>query len=104
MQNLAAALIATQPDVILTPGGLSAHALQRASATTPVVFVAVSDPVKNGLVQSFSRPGGNLTGTGSMGSELDAKRLELLKNAFPRLRRIAIVWNPTEVFDDRASY
>jgi putative ABC transport system substrate-binding protein len=50
MQNLAAALVATQPDVILTPGGPPARAVQRASATTPVVFVAASDPVKNGLV------------------------------------------------------
>jgi putative ABC transport system substrate-binding protein len=103
VQNLAAALVATQPDVILTPGGPTARAVQRASATIPVVFVAASDPVKNGLVQSFSRPGGNLTGTGSMGSELDAKRLELLKDAFPRLKRIAVVWNPTEVLDDRAN-
>jgi len=101
--DLVAALVETQPDVILTPGGPSARALQRASATIPVVFVAASDPVKNGLVQSFSRPGGNLTGTGSMDSELNAKRLELLKDAFPRLRRVAVIWNPTEVLDDRAS-
>ena len=101
--DLVAALVETQPDVILTPGGPSARALQRASTIIPVVFVAASDPVKNGLVQSFSRPGGNLTGTGSMDSELNAKRLELLKDAFPRLRRIAVIWNPTEVLDDRAS-
>jgi putative ABC transport system substrate-binding protein len=101
--ELAAALVETRPDVILTPGGPSVRALQRASATIPIVFVAVTDPVKSGLVHSFSRPGGNLTGTSSMGSELNAKRLELLKDAFPQTRRIAVVWNPTEIPDDQAS-
>jgi len=101
--ELAAALVETHPDVILTTGGPSARALQRASTTIPIVFVAVSDPVKNGLVHSFSHPGGNLTGTGSMGSELNAKRLEQLKDAFPQTKRIAVLWNPTEVLDDQAS-
>jgi putative ABC transport system substrate-binding protein len=101
--ELAAALVETQPDVILTPGGPSVRALQRASTTVPIVFVAVTDPVKNGLVHSFSLPGGNLTGTGSMGSELNAKRLELLKDAFPKTRRIGVIWNPTEIPDDQAS-
>jgi ABC-type uncharacterized transport system substrate-binding protein len=101
--ELAAALVETRPDVILTPGGPSVLALQRASATIPIVFVAVTDPVKSGLVHSFSLPGGNLTGTSSMGSELNAKRLELLKDAFPQTRRIAVVWNPTEIPDDQAS-
>jgi putative ABC transport system substrate-binding protein len=101
--ELAAALVETRPDVILTPGGPSVRALQRASATIPIVFVAVTDPVKSGLVHSFSRPGGDLTGTGSMGSELNAKRLELLKDAFPQTKRIAVLWNPTEIPDDQAS-
>ena len=95
--ELAAALVETHPDVIVTPSGPPAKALQRATATIPIVFVAATEPVKNGLVHSFSRPGGNLTGSADMVHELNAKRLEVLKDAFPRVRRIAVVWNPTSV-------
>jgi len=94
LPELAAALVETQPDVILTT---APQALQRATATIPIVFVAAAEPVRNGLVRSLSRPGGNLTGSADMPLELNAKRLEVLKDAFPRVRRIAVVWNPTNV-------
>ncbi len=94
LPELAAALVETQPDVILTT---APQALQRATATIPIVFVAAAEPVRNGLVRSLSRPGGNLTGSADMPLELHAKRLEVLKDAFPRVRRIAVVWNPTNV-------
>jgi len=94
LPELAAALVETQPDVILTT---APQALQRATSTIPIVFVAAAEPVRNGLVHSLSRPGGNLTGSADMSLELNAKRLEVLKDAFPRVRRIAVVWNPTNV-------
>jgi putative ABC transport system substrate-binding protein len=94
LPELAAALIETRPDVILTT---APRALQRATTNIPIVFVAAAEPVRNGLVHSLSRPGGNLTGSADMALELNGKRLEVLKDAFPRVRRIAVVWNPTNV-------
>ena len=82
---LAVELVAAKLDLIVaatTPGVL---AVKKASATVPVVFVDISDPVANGLVVSLSRPGGNITGLTILGPELSGKRLELLKEAAPNV-------------------
>jgi putative tryptophan/tyrosine transport system substrate-binding protein len=92
--DLAADLVRLKVDVIVTigPGILAA---KKAAATIPIVFAAQSDPVGSGLVSSLARPGGNITGLSSMAPDLDGKRLELLKEAFPKVARVAFLWEPT---------
>ena len=74
-----------------TPG---ARAAQQATATIPIVIPAVADPVATGLVASLARPGGNVTGLTWLSHEVSAKRLELLREAFPRTKRVAVLINP----------
>ena len=84
---LAAELVRLRPDLISTVGDSAALAAKAATMTIPVVFTAVGDPVGSGIVESLARPGRNLTGTGSSGSELAGKWLELLsRRRFPRCR------------------
>lgn len=91
---LAAELVALQVDVIVTWSTPAALAAKHATSTIPVVFTAVADPVLSGLVASFARPGGNITGVTHIPSELDLKRLELLTEAVPSAARIAVLWHP----------
>ena len=96
-QQLATAaerLVAQKPDVIVTVGGTAIQAARKATATLPIVMIAGGDPVKLGMVKSLARPGGNVTGFTIIGSELAGKRIELLKEAFPTIRRIAIALYP----------
>src|SRR6185295_19912287 len=80
---LAAELVALKVDVIVTVSNTTALAAKQATRTVPIVFTAVADPVAAGIVTSLARPGGNVTGLASLGSELVGKRLELLKQAIP---------------------
>ncbi|MBI4529396.1 MAG: ABC transporter substrate-binding protein, partial [Deltaproteobacteria bacterium] len=91
--DLAAELVRLKVDVIVTtgPGILAA---KKASATIPIVFGAASDPDGSGLVSSLARPGGNITGLSNITQDLDGKRLELLKEAFPKVARVAFLWQP----------
>jgi putative ABC transport system substrate-binding protein len=93
---LAAELVALGVDVIVTDGGPAAIAAKQATATTPIVVGAAAiDLVRQGVIANLARPGGNVTGLVlSTGSELDGKRLELLREALPSLTRAAVVWNP----------
>jgi putative ABC transport system substrate-binding protein len=92
---LADDLVRLKVDVIITPGSNDTGAAKNATKTIPIVFLgAGSDPVVLGLVDSLSRPGGNLTGVSSIASELAGKRLELLKETVPKLARVAVLWNP----------
>ncbi len=79
-------------DVILTASNPAILAAKKASATIPIVFASVADPVGSGLVSSLARPGGNITGLSLMVPDLDGKRLELLKEAFPKVARVAFLW------------
>ena len=67
-------------------------AAKKASPTIPIVFASVGDPVGDGFVSSLARPGGNITGLSAMSPDLDGKRLELLKEAFPKVARVAFLW------------
>jgi putative ABC transport system substrate-binding protein len=92
---LAAELVRLNVDVIATSGGdPSALAAKNATSTIPIVSVVGNDPVVNGLVASFARPGGNLTGFSILNVELTPKRLELLSELVPQARVIAFLVNP----------
>jgi putative tryptophan/tyrosine transport system substrate-binding protein len=91
---LAAQLVQGRFDVIVTISGGAARAAKRATDTVPIVFCSVGDdPVQLGMVASLVRPGGNASGTVILSRELEAKRLELLKEAVPGLSRAAVLWN-----------
>jgi ABC-type uncharacterized transport system substrate-binding protein len=92
---LAAELVALKVDVIVAAAGNHlALAAKQATRTLPIVFAAVTDPVASGLVTSLARPGGNVTGTSILSSELVGKRLELLTQAVPGVSRVAVLWLP----------
>jgi putative ABC transport system substrate-binding protein len=93
LPDLAAELVRLKVDVIVT-AGLANSAAKKASATIPIVFVNAADPVGSGLVSSLARPGGNITGLSLMTPDLDGKRLELLKESFPKVARVAFLWVP----------
>jgi putative ABC transport system substrate-binding protein len=95
LPSLASELVQQQVDVIVTIGTPGVLAAKNATATNPIVFVSVSDPVANGVVASLARPGGNVTGFSILAPELSRKRLELLKEAFPKVTRVLVLWNPT---------
>ena len=95
-EHLAAAaseLARLNPDVIATWGTATAVAAKHATATIPIVFTVVGDPVGSGLVASLARPGGNVTGLSSQHDDAAGKRLELLREVVPRLRRLALMVN-----------
>jgi putative tryptophan/tyrosine transport system substrate-binding protein len=93
---LADELVRLKVDVLLTPGTPGALAFKNATKTIPIVFADVTDPVAAGLVDSLARPGGNITGFSSVEAVLAGKRLELLKEAVPKISRVAVLWNPRD--------
>jgi putative ABC transport system substrate-binding protein len=90
---LAAELVRLPVDVLVTRATPAARAARQATSTIPIVFTNVNDPVGQGLVASLARPGGNVTGLSTLSSELSGKLLELLQEAVPGLRRVAVLWN-----------
>jgi putative ABC transport system substrate-binding protein len=95
LPGLAAELVRLQPSIIVTAGSGATAAAKRATATIPIVMAASLDPVRDGLVQSLPRPGGNVTGlTVISDAELIAKRLQLAKELIPRAARLALVPAP----------
>jgi len=93
--GILAEVLRLKPDIIVAGDSQAAVAAKKATATTPIVFMNSSDPVQAGLIASFARPGGNVTGVGNLGRELTEKRVELLKQAAPSLARVGVVWNLT---------
>jgi putative tryptophan/tyrosine transport system substrate-binding protein len=94
---LAVELVGLKVDVIVTVGGPAAAAAKQATSSIPIVLALVGDADRLGLIESFARPGGNVTGVTDQSVELSAKRLEFLREAVPKATRIAVLWNA----DDR---
>ncbi|MEO7150906.1 MAG: ABC transporter substrate-binding protein [Burkholderiaceae bacterium] len=97
LATLAAELVALDPEVIVALGGDVAPFARNATRKIPVVMAASVDPVRSGLVKSLAQPGGNVTGVTFISSELAAKRLQILKEAAPKIARVAVLWNPDHV-------
>jgi putative tryptophan/tyrosine transport system substrate-binding protein len=87
-------LVAARPDVILAITSPAVAALKRATASIPIVFAVVADPVADGVVASLSRPGGNITGFSSFDPEIGGKWVQMLKEVAPAVRRIGLLFNP----------
>src|SRR5262245_59088041 len=94
LPELAADLVRLKVDLIVTSGGPTPLAAKGASSTIPIVMTTSTDPVGEGLVASLARPGGNVTGLASLSPELISKRLEILKDALPRLSRVGFLRTP----------
>lgn len=99
---LAAELVKQSPDLLYCAAGPDALACQKTTPTIPIVFTQAGDPVKLGLVRSLARPGGNITGVGSLRAELTAKRLELFKEVVPSLRRVLLTYNARDAEESDA--
>jgi putative tryptophan/tyrosine transport system substrate-binding protein len=94
LPELAQDLVHFPVDLIITLAPPATLAAKQATQTIPIVFVAMGDPLASGVVASLARPGANLTGTTRMISEMSAKHVELLKEIYPALSNLAVLWNP----------
>ena len=90
----AAELVRMNIDLLVAVTSNAAVAAKRTTATVPIVFMGVTDPIATGLAQSLARPGGNITGITNVAAVLAGKRLELLKEVLPKLTRVAVLWDP----------
>jgi putative ABC transport system substrate-binding protein len=97
LPSLANGLVELKVDVIVTTSGNSARAAAGATKTIPIVLTTGADPVKAGLAESLARPGRNITGLSIIEEDLSGKRVEILKETFPRMTRLAYLWNPMAV-------
>jgi putative ABC transport system substrate-binding protein len=94
MQRFAKELVALQPDIILAPTTSATRSVLEQTRTIPLIFVVANDPVGSGFVQSFPKPGGNVTGFINMEPTIAGKWLELLKEIAPRVNSVAFLFNP----------
>jgi len=94
LPELAADLVRLKVDLIIGSGAPAVLVAKKTTTTVPIVMVSVSDPVAAGLIASLARPGGNITGFSHLGSELNTKRLEVLKDAVPKLTRVGVLRTP----------
>jgi len=88
---LAAELVARKPDLVYSSNGPPAIAVHAKTRTIPIVFSSMLDPIGAGVVQSLARPGGNVTGVANIGPELAAKRMQILREALPRMQRVGVL-------------
>jgi putative tryptophan/tyrosine transport system substrate-binding protein len=95
LPELARELVQMNVEVAFTNATPGTVAMKQATNTIPIVFTGVGDPVKAGLVKSFAKPGGNLTGISILSPDLGGKRLELLKEAIPGITHVALLWSPS---------
>jgi ABC-type uncharacterized transport system substrate-binding protein len=96
LPSLAADLVGSNPDVIVGVTSPAIRALKAVTTSIPIVMAVVSDPVGLGFVDSLARPGGNITGVSNTGDQLLSKRLQLLKEIAPGLRKVGLLWNVTD--------
>src|SRR5215510_10316795 len=94
--DLAADLVRLKVDVIVASDNPAIAAAQKATKTIPIVMVGSMDPVTSGFAESLARPGGNITGRTTQGTDLQGKLLQILKEAVPAISRVGILWVPTE--------
>ena len=94
LPGLVAELIGLKIDVLVTVTTNAALAAKKTTKTIPIVFMGVTDPITAGLAETLARPGGNSTGVTNMAATLTGKRLELLKETIPKVRRVAVLWDP----------
>ena len=100
LPELAADLVRLKVDLIVTSGGPTPLAAKGATSTIPIVMTTSVDPVAEGLIASLARPGGNVTGLSGLTPELITKRLEILKDAIPKLSRVGLLRQPRGVLGD----
>jgi putative ABC transport system substrate-binding protein len=100
LPNLATELVQLNVDLIFVSGTTGTQAAKNATQTIPIVMTSVTDPVGTGLVASLAHPGGNVTRLSNF-SELGGKQLELLKEAFPKVTRVAVLWDPANAANAR---
>ena len=93
LPNLAAELVQLKVDIIVVGGSPATRAAKNATKTIPIVMTNVTDPVGIGLIASLAHPSGNVTGLSNVGSDLGGKQLELLKEAFPTVSHVAVLWD-----------
>jgi len=94
--SLVAELVQLKPEVIVVISLLSIRAAKQATKTIPIIIMSTQDPVATGIIDSLAHPGGNITGVTRLTRELSGKRLELLKEAVPRMSRVAVLWSPDD--------
>ncbi len=92
LPDAAAELVERNVDLIVAAGTVACLAVKNATRTIPIVMMFVSEPVANGLISSLAKPGGNVTGLSIIQTQLDVKRLELLKETVPSVSRVAVLW------------
>jgi len=97
LPSLAAELVQLNVDVIVTTSGNSARAASEATKKIPIVLTTGADPIKSGLAESLAKPGRNITGLSIIEEDLSGKRVEILKETFPKMTRLAYLWNPLAV-------
>ena len=103
LPELAADLVRLKVDLIVASGGPTPLAAKKATSTIPIVMTSAADPVGEGLIASLARPGGNVTGLSSLSPELNRKRLEILKDAVPKLARVGLLRPPGGASDQQTS-
>lgn len=98
LPKLAADLIAANVDVILAGSNPGVAAAKSTTRTVPIIMVTTGDPIAGGLIASLAKPGGNITGVTALGQQLGVKRLEILREAFPALKSVALLVNPASPY------
>jgi ABC-type uncharacterized transport system substrate-binding protein len=102
LSDYANELVRLKVEVIFASADVSARAAKEASNTIPIVFATATDPVRDGFVSSLARPGGNLTGLSLLAPELNGKRIELLKEAFPKITKVGFVRRVSSASSERS--
>jgi putative ABC transport system substrate-binding protein len=101
LPELAQELVKLRVDVMVVGSTEAAAAAKGATSTIPIIVTTAGDPVYAGLIKSYARPGGNVTGLSFISPELGAKRIELVKEIVPKARRIAVIWNARDSISER---